>query len=580
MSERVSLCMRMNVDLWFFKWRNLKPSCKYFTTLTYVRSSSVLEPEVRRVLAFHASAFPLRYWEEIQPVLTQTCSRADELSSLEYQRAMMSNGGAPTCIAEDRGPLSAMRLCAQLAAASAVHMEREDTLKFHELLWAALAQTNGITEQHNRDVVPLFISFVHNHYDKVYEGSARLQDLAYFSEETDALLDLEDIDVEAKETKEGEVKTAVTHKANRKKTTKEIERLDQAVRSIKSHDTSIMGSGSFKKDYKGLRNEPEEENSADSEADDDDGTDNGEASMDADGDGDEKDGQIREREGEIVDGENSDHDHSVNEEEEEEDDDDEEEEEEEEDDDDDESSVERQTKTKDLAVKKMVQQKFDASSDTAHIATASAPTANRKESVAQGRLLSATRKVCAQRLKDMLKTLSKFQNPGAVAGSSKLLALYEDLVSRSEASIQGLAFDCLMTFKQKHLTPYQEQLKHIIVEDKHSLRNELLAFSLGSESGIVKAEHRKDLLPLLFRILLTKMTQRKGRSSGLRARRGVVLRFALSSRVEEFALFLHIAAQPWDSCHLGDTVSPNIHQVLLLHAGAYRHTSRNRDLAT
>ncbi len=37
----------------------------------------------------------------------------------------------------------------------------------------------------------------------------------------------------------------------------------------------------------------------------------------------------------------------------------------------------------------------------------------------------------------------------------------------------------------------------------------------------------------------------QGRSSGLKARRGVVLRFALSCSTTEFGTFLELAANPW-----------------------------------
>ncbi len=57
--------------------------------------------------------------------------------------------------------------------------------------------------------------------------------------------------------------------------------------------------------------------------------------------------------------------------------------------------------------------------------------------------------------------------------------------------------------------PYLPNLKNIVDEDKHSLRNELLTFSMSEDGGVVKQEHRKDLLPVVFRILLTKMAQRK-----------------------------------------------------------------------
>ena len=55
--------------------------------------------------------------------------------------------------------------------------DRTDVLKFNCLLFDVLADVPVISERHNRDIIPYFFTFMDDVYDKIHEGSARVQDL-------------------------------------------------------------------------------------------------------------------------------------------------------------------------------------------------------------------------------------------------------------------------------------------------------------------------------------------------------------------------------------------------------------------
>eukprot|EP00047_Mylnosiga_fluctuans_P015284 m.44907 g.44907 ORF g.44907 m.44907 type:complete len:2742 (-) comp5850_c0_seq1:279-8504(-) len=435
---------------------------------------SLIEGDVRKALAAHAQAHPARFWTVFQPALADICAQADRVSVIAAHTAAAEEARAALEAPElpDEG---AIELALQFRRAAAVPQDRVDVLKVHEVFFAALAHVSGIVEQRNRDVIPVFLRFVEEYYDKVYEGSGRIQDL---TGATATELELEGIaELDDKEETDGQANDEGADAAKPAKGKGRGNAPEAAAMDVDDDAGSEDDSGSG--------------------SDDDDDADPDDAADDADAN----------------------------------------------------ASVAAKAVAKESEDEEDEDAQIDDTTDAAEAAgtsktgTASGPASKGKG--AEGRMLSGARKACTRRMRDMLRLLAKFSNPGAVAGADKLLAVYVDLISRSEDSILALAVECLATFKQRHIMPYLQNIKNIVDEKKHSLRNELLAFSLAQDGGVIKHEHRKDLLPVVFRILQTKMSQRQGRSSGLKARRGVVLRFALACAPEEFAMFLQLAALPW-----------------------------------
>jgi len=54
-----------------------------------------------------------------------------------------------------------------------------------------------------------------------------------------------------------------------------------------------------------------------------------------------------------------------------------------------------------------------------------------------------------------LKLMSTIRNPKGTYKESEVFDVYLSLLSNKNAEIQKAAFDCLLTYKQKHVTPYK-----------------------------------------------------------------------------------------------------------------------------
>jgi hypothetical protein len=141
--------------------------------------ASVLEAEVRRVIAFHATASPAAFWDIFYPSLQAICKQADAQAVLSYHLDPPARTGST----ED-GAVISMDLEGLFAHAARMPDDRIDVLKLHEcvcntgaalwlcsvffclisprrrLHWSVLAELNTLSEQHNRDLVPIFVAFV------------------------------------------------------------------------------------------------------------------------------------------------------------------------------------------------------------------------------------------------------------------------------------------------------------------------------------------------------------------------------------------------------------------------------------
>jgi len=51
--------------------------------------------------------------------------------------------------------------------------------------------------------------------------------------------------------------------------------------------------------------------------------------------------------------------------------------------------------------------------------------------------------------------MSTIRNPKGIYKESEVFDIYLSLLSNKNAEIQKAAFDCLLMYKQKHVTPYK-----------------------------------------------------------------------------------------------------------------------------
>lgn len=124
-----------------------------------------------------------------------------------------------------------------------------------------------------------------------------------------------------------------------------------------------------------------------------------------------------------------------------------------------------------------------------------------------------------------------------------LYKLYFDLLSHRNSEVQKTALDCIMVYKHKYLTPYRENL-YSLIDDK-KFKNELAMFRIDKETTVVQEEHRADLIPIVLRIVHSKMMAKTGMRTGGKAsgqmRRNLVLRFLAGCHEEEMMQFIHMA---------------------------------------
>lgn len=139
-----------------------------------------------------------------------------------------------------------------------------------------------------------------------------------------------------------------------------------------------------------------------------------------------------------------------------------------------------------------------------------------------------------------LAVLAKMKNPRALYREPELNKLYFELLSHKNSDVQKRAFYCLMTYKYKYLTPYQQNILNLI--DDKNFKNELALFRVDNESSSVQKDHREGLIPVIIQIMFAKMTAKTGLRTGGRAagqqRRNIILRFLAGCDEKEMKIFI------------------------------------------
>lgn len=138
---------------------------------------------------------------------------------------------------------------------------------------------------------------------------------------------------------------------------------------------------------------------------------------------------------------------------------------------------------------------------------------------------------------------SKIRSPKSMYREPDLYKLYFDLLSHKNHEVQKLALDCIMSYKHKYLIPYREHLYNLINE--RNFKDELATFRVDKESSIVKEEHREHLIPIVLKIVYSKMFAKTGLRTGGKSsgqlRRNLVLRFLAGCQENEMLNFIHMA---------------------------------------
>ncbi|XP_071445858.1 small subunit processome component 20 homolog [Hetaerina americana] len=136
-----------------------------------------------------------------------------------------------------------------------------------------------------------------------------------------------------------------------------------------------------------------------------------------------------------------------------------------------------------------------------------------------------------------LKLLSRMRNPRAMYKEPELALIFENLMSHRHAEIQQQSLDCLLNYRCKSLLSYRENLLGLIDEKK--FKSEMNLFRVDKDSEQVKVEHRIQLMPLVMRILYSKMLSGNKRTA--QQRRALVLGFIAGCHDSEISIFLKMA---------------------------------------
>lgn len=147
-----------------------------------------------------------------------------------------------------------------------------------------------------------------------------------------------------------------------------------------------------------------------------------------------------------------------------------------------------------------------------------------------------------------LQLFSKFRNPRTMYREPEIYQIYIDLLSYKHPDVQKAALECIFTYKHKFLIPYSEHL-FALINDK-LFKNEVAKFKIDKESAMIQEEHRMELIPIVMRLVYSKMTAKAGMRTGGKAgpgvRRSLVLRFLAGCHEDEMLIFMKMAFKFFD----------------------------------
>lgn len=143
----------------------------------------------------------------------------------------------------------------------------------------------------------------------------------------------------------------------------------------------------------------------------------------------------------------------------------------------------------------------------------------------------------------MMTVFTKLVNPKQLYREKDMCQLHMNLLSHWNSSVQKIALDCLMAYKHAYLMPYKEQLYGII--DEKTFKKSMTSFKLNKDETVVVEEHRKDLLPILMRILYSKLTTKAPKGQG-QERKSLILRTLGGCDEDEFLIILKMAFKVYE----------------------------------
>lgn len=167
-------------------------------------------------------------------------------------------------------------------------------------------------------------------------------------------------------------------------------------------------------------------------------------------------------------------------------------------------------------------------------------------------------------LKEWLNLLKLMHNPKSFYKSQFLKEILQNrLLDYNDPELQMKVLDCLLNWKDDFLVPYDHHLKNLV--NPKTLREEVVTWSLSSESSFVEGQHRTYLVPLVIRLLMPKVRKLKSLASRKHTsvhHRKAVLGFLAQLDVAELPLFFTMLVKPVLKILEGTTDEFQLHSAL------------------
>ncbi|KAH8554731.1 armadillo-type protein [Umbelopsis sp. PMI_123] len=161
-------------------------------------------------------------------------------------------------------------------------------------------------------------------------------------------------------------------------------------------------------------------------------------------------------------------------------------------------------------------------------------------------VLERSARISKQKMIQWLQIFASFKSSKSMYKSDELRDVFLRLLTKGDPKLQAAALKCLYTWKNPSITPYADNLNNLV--DETRFRDELSTFMINYEQNTVDPAHRKDLMPVVMRVLYGRMVQRKGKGAAkgnMGNRRKAVLGAVACCEEDEVRFFIHLMLEPF-----------------------------------
>lgn len=173
-------------------------------------------------------------------------------------------------------------------------------------------------------------------------------------------------------------------------------------------------------------------------------------------------------------------------------------------------------------------------------------------------VLEKSSKIAKQKMMQWLNIFAEFKSTKSMYKSDELRDVFLRLLMKGDPKLQASALKCLYTWKNPAITPYADNLNNLV--DETRFRDELSTFMINREENTVDPAHRKEVMPVVMRVLYGRMVQRKGKGAAkgnMSNRRKAVLGAVACCEEDEIRYFIDLMLDPFKPVlELPDSTKP------------------------